>query len=337
MTSPRIPAFVLTGFLGAGKTTLLNRLLKDPALADTAVVINEYGEAGLDHLLVEKSGDGVVLLSSGCLCCSLRGDLLDTLADLAARRASGELPPFARVMIETTGLAHPTPVLQTLMAPQLAAAGYVLAGVIAVADALRGEALLDQHAEAVAQLAVADRILVSKTDLAGDATAFMARLQALNPRAAIGLMPDAGAAELLDEPEFPSAGAAVGTRPVFSAHDASIASFTLETDKVLAPGHFIAFIDELRERFGEGLLRFKALVKLADDPGRPVVLHGVQHWFAPPERLDAWPSPDRRTRIVVIGRDLDRRGIEDLFAAFCDEPRLDAPDRAALTDNPLAF
>ncbi|WP_454811944.1 CobW family GTP-binding protein [Labrys neptuniae] len=337
MTPPRIPAFVVTGFLGAGKTTLLNRLLKDPALADTAVVINEYGEAGLDHLLVEKSGDGVVLLSSGCLCCSLRGDLLDTLADLAARRASGELPPFARVVIETTGLAHPTPVLQTLMAPQLAAVGYVLAGVIAVADALRGEALLDEHAEAVAQLAVADRILVSKTDLAGDVATFTGRLQALNPRAAISLMPDAEAAAALLEVPFPSAGSAVVTRPFFSAHDASIASFTLETDKTLMPARFIAFIDELRERFGEGLLRFKALVRLADDPERPVVLHGVQHWFAPPERLDAWPSPDWRTRIVVIGRDLDRRGIEDLFAAFCDEPRLDAPDRAALTDNPLAF
>ncbi|WP_448950409.1 CobW family GTP-binding protein [Labrys neptuniae] len=335
--TPRIPAFVLTGFLGAGKTTLLNRLLRDPALADTAVVINEYGEAGLDHLLVEKSGDGVVLLSSGCLCCSLRGDLLDTLADLAARRAAGTLPPFARVVIETSGLAHPTPVLQTLMAPQLAAAGYVLAGVVAVADALRGEALLDTHAESLAQLAVADRILISKADLAGDITAFTARLQALNPQARIGPMREADAGDVLIEPDLPGVAARVGTRPVFSAHDAAITSFTLVTDKVLAPGRFVGFIDELRERFGEGLLRFKALVRLADDPERPVVLHGVQHWFAPPERLAAWPSADRRSRIVVIARDPDRRGIEDLFAAFCDEPRLDAPDRAALTDNPLAF
>lgn len=337
MTPSRTPAFVLTGFLGAGKTTLLNRLLKDPALADTAVVINEFGEAGLDHLLVEKSGDGVVLLSSGCLCCSLRGDLLDTLADLAARRASGELPPFARVVIETTGLAHPTPVLQTLMAPQLAAAGYVLAGVIAVADAQRGEALLDEHAEAVAQLAVADRILISKTDLAGDFQAFSARLQGLNPHAAISTMQEARTEDLLKEPALPGAAATVGRRPFFAAHDASITSFTLTTDKRLSPARFIAFIDELRERHGEGLLRFKALVGLSDAPERPLVLHGVQHWFAPPERLPAWPGPDRRTRTVIIARDPDRRGIEDLFAAFCDEPRLDAPDRAALTDNPLAL
>src|ERR1700748_3130613 len=162
-----IPAFVLTGFLGAGKTSLLNRLLKDPALADTAVVINEFGDAGLDHLLVETSGDGTVLLASGCVCCSLRGDLVDTLVDLAARRESGALPPFGRVVIETTGLAHPTPVLQTLLAPAVVSAGYVLAGVIAVADAQRGGSVLDAHAESVAQLAVADRIMVSKAEMAG--------------------------------------------------------------------------------------------------------------------------------------------------------------------------
>lgn len=336
MSAPLLPAFVLTGFLGAGKTTLLNRLVKDPALADTAVVINEFGDAGLDHLLVEKSGDGTVLLASGCLCCSLRGDLLDTLADLAERRAAGSLPPFARVVIETTGLAHPTPVLQTLLAPRLTAAGYALAGVIAVADAHRGGALLDEHVESIAQLAVADRILISKADLVADTASFAARLEALNPRATIGLVQDARPADLLAavplataEPRQP--------RPFFSAHDASIASFVLATGKAMEPYRLVGFLDELRERHGEGLLRLKGLVKLSDDPTRPLVIQGVQHVLHPPERLLAWPGADERTRIVLIGKELDRRGIEDLFAAFCGEVRLDAPDRAALTDNPLAL
>jgi G3E family GTPase len=336
MSVPLIPAFVLTGFLGAGKTSLLNRLVKDPALADTVVVINEFGDAGLDHLLVEKSGDGAVLLASGCLCCSLRGDLLDTLADLAERRAAGSLPPFARVVIETTGLAHPTPVLQTLFAPQLIAAGYRLAGVIAVADAQRGGAVLDEHAESVAQLAVADRILVSKADLVEDIAPFVARLEALNPRAEISLVQDVQPADLLVAAE-PAAATPPMLRPFYSAHDASIVSFVLTTDKILEPYRLVGFLDELRERHGEGLLRLKALAKVSDDPARPVVIHGVQHVLHPPERLAAWPDGDERTRIVLITRGLDQRKIEDLFAAFCGEIRLDAPDRAALTDNPLAF
>ena len=337
-----IPAFVLTGFLGAGKTTLLNRLLKDPALADAAVVINEFGDAGLDHLLVEKSGDGVVLLASGCLCCSLRGDLADTLVDLARRRAAGTLPPFSKVVIETSGLAHPTPVLQTLLAPIVVSCGYGLAGVVAVADAQRGGALLDAHAESVAQIAVADHILVSKADLAGDGlAAFVARLRALNPRATIGLAREARADMLFTAPPAPPPAAAASAprpgRPAFSAHDAAIASFVLTSDKAMAPARLGAFLDELRERHGDRLLRLKALVKLTDDPARPVVIQGVQHVLHPAERLDAWPDGDERSRFVLITRDGDRRRIEDLFAAFCGEPRPDAPDAAALTDNPLAL
>jgi G3E family GTPase len=336
MKAPVISAFVLTGFLGAGKTTLLNRLVRDPALADTAVVINEYGDAGLDHLLVEKSGDGIVLLASGCLCCSVRGDLLDTLADLAERRAAGILPSFARVVIETTGLAHPTPVLQTLLAPQLVAAGYALASVIAVADALRGGGLLDQHAESIAQLAVADRILISKSDLVEDTEPFRARLEALNPRARIDMIQDVEPADLLaPAPSAPII--AAPPRPLFSAHDASISSLVLTTDKALQPHLLAGFLDELLERYGEGLLRLKALVKLNDDPARPLVLQGVQHVPHPSERLAAWPDPDQRTRIVLITQGLVHRRIEDLFAAYCDDIRLDAPDRAALINNPLAF
>ena len=333
-----IPVIVLTGFLGAGKTTVLNRLLRDPALADTAVVINEFGDAGLDHLLVETSGEGAVLLSSGCLCCSLRGDLLDTLVNLAERRAAGSLPPFARVVIETSGLAHPTPVLQTLLAPQLVAAGYELAGVIAIADAQRGEAVLDQHAESVAQIAVADRILISKSDLVdADHSSFIERLRSFNSHADIGLLQDARPADLLSLAGLSPVGPAGTARPVFSAHDASLASFVLTTDKAMDPYRLGGFLDELLERYGAGLLRFKALVKLADDPERPVVIHGVQHMMHPPERLGAWPDRDRNSRLVFIVKDIEPRRIDDLFAAFCCEPRLDAPDAAALISNPLAF
>src|SRR5215217_2044245 len=182
------PVTVLTGFLGSGKTTLLNRLLRDAAFADTAVIVNEFGEVGIDNLLIETIDEGIVLLSSGCLCCTIRSELADTLEDLARRRDGGEVPAFRRVLIETTGLADPAPILQTLIAIEGSGQPYRLDGVITVVDAVNGEATLDTHTESVKQAAVADSIVLAKLDITPDIATtgrLFARLRAINPAARI--------------------------------------------------------------------------------------------------------------------------------------------------------
>jgi G3E family GTPase len=355
---PPLPLTVLTGFLGAGKTSLLNRLLRDPALADTAVLINEFGEIGLDHLLVDKIDDGLVLLPSGCVCCTMRGDLIDALErllrDLDNRRAN-----LRRVVLETTGLADPAPVLHTVMVHPYLLMRYRLDGLVTVVDAVNGLATLARHPEALKQVAAADRIALAKTDLLDTperrdaAVQLTARLKRLNPAAPIldVAANEASADRLIncglydpdskvpDVRRWLAEEAYAASAPAAHAHhhhdDERIRSLALASDRALPAATFDMFLDLLRALHGPNLLRVKGIVKIAETPDEPVVIHGVQHVFHPPTSLPAWPDADRRTRLVFIICDMDPRAISDLFDAFLGTGLSDRPDRAALLDNPL--
>ncbi|WP_208249560.1 GTP-binding protein [Rhizobium sp. T1470] len=376
--SDRIPVTILTGFLGAGKSTLLNRILKDPAMRDAAVIINEFGDVGIDHLLVESSGDAIIELSDGCLCCTVRGELVDTLANLMDAVQTGRVKPVNRVVIETTGLADPAPVMQAIMGNPIIATNFDLDGIVTVVDAVNGSQTLDNHEEAVKQAAVADRLLIAKRTMVPPEVlrALEARLDALNPRAALM---DADSAESgqasvlvngLYDPATKIADVGRWLRDEdahdahhhehhhhgadghhhhhhhghdhqdphdVNRHDSSIRSFSIVEDKPIDPMALDMFIDLLRSAHGEKLLRMKAIVAVSDRPDRPLVLHGVQSIFHPPSRLPAWPDPeDRRTRMVLITRDLPEAFVKDLFDAFLGKPGVDTPDRTALNDNPLA-
>jgi G3E family GTPase len=339
----RTPVTLLTGFLGSGKTTVLNHILKQPEMVATAVIVNEFGEIGIDHLLVEKATDDVVLLQSGCLCCTVRGDIADTLVNLFVDRAKGKIPGFERVVIETTGLADPAPILHALMSDPIVAERYMVDGVVTTIDAVNGAGTLDAQIEAVKQAAVADRLLLTKCDLASpDARrALEARLAALNPGAPI-IEVNGGAVD----PEFlfnlglfdPNTKTVEVQRwlgeEVFAdahdddhghhrhhdvnRHDAHIGSFCIVRDQPMSWTALSGWLDALASMRGADLLRVKAIVAIDERPGQPVVLHGVQHLFHPPVLLPEWPSDDHRTRIVFITRDLPRETIEKSLAAFVE-------------------
>ncbi len=327
-----IPVSVLTGFLGSGKTTLLAHLLRQPELSRAAVIINEFGEIGLDHELVEASDDTVIALTTGCLCCKVRSDLTETLQDLLRRRDAGALPqPFDHIIIETSGLADPAPILHALMTDQQLAERVTLGSVVTTVDAVAGEATLAREAVSRKQVAVADRIVLSKLDLAdGDADALIRRVAALNPRAP-RLRAVQGRIDVADL----FATAAADPRHLASQeiaawlgdvqdhghahHDAEIGAFALVRATPIPAVALTLFLEALAEHCGADLLRLKGIVHVAESPERPAVIHGVQHVFHAPTWRARWPSDDRSSRMVFVTRSIPKRWVELLLDAISTE------------------
>ncbi len=313
------PVTLLTGFLGAGKTALLARLLRWPALRDTAVLINEFGEVGLDHLLVEPLEGEVALLRGGCVCCSIRGDLKAALVDLHDRRRRGLVPDFRRVVIETTGLADPGPAVATLVADPVLRHAFTTAAIVTVVDAVNGAHTLDTHEEAVRQAACADRLILSKTDLAPPAAvaALRARLAALNPLAPVTdlTLDDAPEAALLtDDPTGPANARRWLCAEVPANPHGPVGAVTIESGPVDWT-RFGLWLGMLLNRHGARILRLKGLVAV-EGVATPVVIQGVQHLVHPPRHLAEWPEGGARTRLVLIGHDLDGALLRRSYGAF---------------------
>ncbi len=339
--STLIPVTLITGFLGSGKTTLLNRLLSEPALSGTVAIINEFGEIGLDHLLVEFTQERMVLLDNGCVCCTVRDDLVETLTQLPARHRAAGLPEITRVIIETTGLADPAPILHALMAVPELIATYRIDGVVTTVDAVNGVHTLAHHAEARKQAAVADLLLVTKADIAppGILAELETDLAQLNA-AAVRRLCDHGAARLADilgaglyALRDDSAGLATWSEATIagatdtcsepdcthahhSHHHSDITSHTFIIDQPVEWAQLRQWLDYFASLRGVDLLRMKGIVAVADHPDQPLVLHGVQHIFHPPHKLAAWPSADRRTLLVFIVRNIPRETIERTLKKF---------------------
>lgn len=343
----RIPVTLLTGFLGAGKTSLLNRILRDERFANTAIVINEYGEIDLDGLLVEHRSEQIVETTTGCLCCTLRGDVQETLIDLFDRRLKGTVLPFERLVIETTGLADPGPVIYTIMGDLRLVRIYELAGVITLVDAVNGERTLRNHIECVQQTAVADRLVLTKSDLVtkpserANVETLLGDLGELNPAAPIL---DANATDfdldrLFDTSLHDSSGrggnvlrwlngeaytakkksgkGAADHRAAGADGDPqAIVSYCITFDKPVEFRAFSFSLQLLLGMKGPDLLRFKGIVNVQGHPDRPIVLHAVQSVIGEPVWLTRWPNEDRRTRLVFIGRGIPKASIQNFFGSF---------------------
>ncbi|HYC44228.1 MAG TPA: GTP-binding protein [Burkholderiales bacterium] len=360
----QVPVTIVTGFLGSGKTTLLNRLLAQPALAGAAVIVNELGEIGIDHLLIAAPAENMVLLDTGCLCCTIRGDLVQTLSDLRDKRVSGAVPPFSHVVIETTGLADPVPLIQTIAADPDVGGAYRLHDVVTMVDAVNGAAQLDAQPESVKQAAVADALLVTKTDLAAPQAvrALRGRLEALNPGADVHEVVDGRidaavllrgnvydpatksvelerwlkarrfAAEVTPKLTLPlreragSPALSGGRSELGSPHAHDIRSFALYHDRPIRRAGLMMWLDMLAGLKGANLLRVKGVLNVE---GEPVVVHAVQTVVHEPVQLEAWPSDDRRSRLVFITRGMEREEIERTFEAFDYAPRSRGIDAAA--------
>jgi G3E family GTPase len=303
----KTPVSLVTGFLGSGKTTLLSRLLARPELGETAVIVNELGEVAIDHHLLRRVDERTVLLKSGCVCCSLRGDLADELRDLLGRRERGEIPPFRRVVVETTGLADPAPIVYTLLSEPVVKHHFRLERVIATVDAVNGL----PEPESVKQVAAADRLVVTKTDLeqAGDVRPTLERL---NPTADVLV---ASFGEVEPSALFGTTGTDLRSVPAPGATDhGDVQACVLVFAEQLDWGAFGIWLTMLLQSRGSDVLRVKGLLNVGAEG--PLVLNGVQHVVHPPEHLDSWPDPDHRSRLVFIGRGFTGGELEQSLAAF---------------------
>jgi G3E family GTPase len=338
------PVTLLTGFLGSGKTTLLNRLLKHPLLADTAVLINEFGAVSIDHLLVRESSENMVVLNNGCICCSVAGDMVTALRDLYFKRANNEIPFFKRVIIETTGLADPAPIMHTLIDMPLVAARYSLAGIVTTVDATHADAQLDTHFASVKQVAVADRIVITKADIATPeiVASLYARLAVLNPGARIvesvadgidpALLFDTGLYQAgTKTPDVAKWLAAEAYQPIAqnrarmtqvaepvnirSRHDERIKAFVLIWNEPIVWQQFVDALEMLTTLRGDEILRVKGVINVAGEM-TPRAIHAVQHTIYPVARLPIWPDADHRTRVVFITRDLGEDFVRNTFENF---------------------
>jgi G3E family GTPase len=325
-----IPVTVITGFLGSGKTTLISRILRDPAFGRTAVIVNEFGEIGLDHELIASSDDSVVSLNTGCLCCAVQTDLARTLMDLLERRTSGSVD-YERVLIETSGLSDPAPVLQSIMTDGGVSATHRLPYIVTLVDTIHGEATLRDHTEARYQVALADQVLISKTDLRPPSNWLTAELDALNPDAPRMTTMAVAPVDLFGDPSVGVLAARLARTPRRPVH-AGIDTFTVVRDRPLPALVLTMLLQAVAEHCGSRLLRLKGIVAIEEMPGRPAVIHGVRHVVSPPDFLDRWPSPDQRTRIVFITKGVSRFFVSRLLDAI-EEEVLDALAGPLSTSN----
>jgi len=341
-----IPVTILTGFLGSGKTSLLNRCLKSPSLNKAMVLVNEFGEVGIDHLLIETADDRMIELSNGCLCCTIRGDLVDRLTYVLSRVEQGHLEQISRLIIETTGLADPVPILQLFMTHPLLLHGFHLDGVISVIDALHGMKTLEKYEEARRQVALADRIILSKVDLLTDETKLeplLSHLATLNKTAEIFI----NHPEQEIDAQFLQCGInKLDNKPFSQRHDhshhhhehgAGIHSMCLKYDKPFAVEQIERFLDHLCKNYGQKILRLKAIVVTLERRDQPLIFHGVQGFFHPPQWLENWQGHPPETRLVVISNNIPATEIESLFNAFTGKVGIDTADFQTLSDNPLAI
>jgi G3E family GTPase len=339
------PVNIVTGFLGSGKTTLLQRLLRSPELSDVAVLVNEFGEVGLDHHLLQNVAESTLLLENGCLCCAVRGDLQKALRDLLSRRTRGDIPHFRRVVIETSGLADPAPIAYTLLSEAVLRHHFRLSGIITTVDAVNGASQLDRFGESVKQVSMADRLVVTKTDLSDETTlaALRRRLRGLNVSAHIVDSGEIGGEvhQLLTDDIYDAAGkfreAAHWTAEEVDqhsshAHTSEVQSFAAVFDRPLDWTAFGVWASMLLHRYGADVLRLKGLLNIEGVP-TPVLINGVQHIVHPPSHLDAWPDADRRSRLIFIVRGLERARIERSLAVFNN--LVNAPGRPRGGGDPI--